>query len=147
MTEPALSVDLSISLRYSHGLGDLSPYFAALTRGDALATRCEPCRRTWFAPRLVCACGSRDISWRPLAGSGVLQQVTSGRTLLPGTPIAGTFAFALIRMDGADNLCLGRIMVDDRELHAGQRVRLALAARSWVHPAQCCDFVLDAAPT
>ena len=147
MTEPALSFELDISLRYAHGLGDLSPYFAALTRGVALATQCKACHRTWFAPRLVCTCGSRDISWRPLVGSGVVRHVTQGRTLLPGTAIVGTFAFCLIRMDGADNLCLGRVVVDHQKLHPGRVVRLALVARTWAHPAQSCDFILDAAST
>ena len=145
MTDSAMTVNLEIGLRYAHGLGDMSPYFSALTRGEALATQCKACQRTWFAPRLICACGSRDVTWWPLAGKGILEQVTNGRALLPGTNIADIFAFGLIRMEGADNLCLGRVLVGDREAKPGQLVRLVKATRNWVHPAQSCDFALDIA--
>lgn len=145
MTDSALNVNLEIGLRYAHGLGDLSLYFAALIRGEALATQCKVCQRTWFAPRLTCSCGSQDVTWRLLAGRGVMKHVTSGRALLPGTNIAGAFTFGLIRMDGADNLCLGRVVADDREPLPGQTVHLARITRPWVHPAQACDFVLDTA--
>lgn len=143
MTKPSLSFNLDISLRYTHGLGELSPYFAALARGEALATHCNECKRTWFAPRLICVCQNRDMTWRLLDGSGVLRYLTSGWAVLPGTSITGDSVYGLIQLDGADNLCLGRMAVGNTTPQPNQRVRLVLAVRNWVHPSQSCDFSID----
>lgn len=143
MTEPRMSVDLDISLRYEHGLGELSPYFSALTQGEALATYCDKCERTWFAPRLVCVCGNRRMIWRPLGGGGVLRHLTSGRAVLPGTTITGEFMYGLIQLDGASNLCLGRVIVGNAVPQPNQPVRLVSAERNWMHPSQSADFVID----
>ncbi|MBX3631724.1 MAG: hypothetical protein KF695_02285 [Simplicispira sp.] len=140
-----MAVHLGISLRYTHGLGDLSPYFLALTRGVALATHCNICKRTWFAPRLICACQNRRMAWQPLDGGGVLRHWTSGRAVLPGTSISGEFAFGLIQLDGASNLYLGRVLGEAIRIEPNQRVRLLPAARDWVHPSQSCDFSIDLA--
>lgn len=143
MTESALSFDLGITLRYQHGLGDLSPYFSALMAGEALATHCAACERTWFAPRLICRCGNRDVAWRQLEGGGVVRYVTRGRAVLPGTAISDEFDYALIQLDGASNLCLGRMAPSATASEPDQRVRLVQARRSWAHPSQACDFSID----
>lgn len=143
MTEPILSVDFDISLRYAHGLGDLSPYFSALTRGEALATRCDECERTWFAPRLVCVCGCRHMTWRALNGGGILLYLTSGLAIFPGTAIKGVFEYALIRLDGASNLCLGRVIAGELTPQPNQRVQLVKSTQKWIHPAQSADFTVD----
>lgn len=143
MNDAIHSVDVEIALRYAHGLGDLSPYFSGLIRGEALATHCDACKSVWFAPRLVCACQNRNLRWQRLAGSGVLCYLTSGRTVLPGTAISGEFVYGLIRLDGASNLCLGRIEIGTGLPEPNQRVRLAVAGRRWAHPSQCSDFVVE----
>jgi len=144
MTEPTFSVNLDIALRYAHGFGALAPYFSALTRGEALASRCKVCQLTWFAPRLVCTCRNQDMDWHTLPGTGELRSMTTGRALLPATSISGTFTFGLVKMDGADNHCLGRVAAGDCRLQAGQRVRLVKVSRKWAHPSQCCDFEMIA---
>ena len=143
MIEVDQSVNLAFTLRYTHGLGGLSPYFSALMRGEALATYCDVCKRVWFAPRLICACQNRNMTWQQLEGIGVLCHFTSGRTVLPGTEINGDFVYGLIRLNGASNLCLGRIKTSTISIQPNQRVRLMLADREWVHPSQCCDFFVE----
>jgi uncharacterized OB-fold protein len=139
---PAYAVPIELRLRYAHGLGGLSPYFAGLERGVALATRCPTCNRTWFAPRLTCTCGSRVLEWVELSGYGKVVALTRSRVMLPGTTVVDDFAFALIRLDGADNLCFGRLDGALSQLAPGSRVRISRAAGQWAHPAQCAKYVL-----
>lgn len=138
---PAYAVPFELHLHYAHGLGALSPYFAGLERGVALATRCTRCRKRWFAPRLTCTCGCRVLDWVELSGLGSVVALTEGRAMLPGTGVVDDFAFALIRLDGADNLCFGRVVGPASQCAAGTAVRLSRAAGQWPHPAQCAEYV------
>lgn len=144
---PAYTVPIELRLRYAHGLGGLSPYFAGLERGAALATHCPRCSRTWFAPRLTCTCGSRVLDWVELTGRGSVVAMTRGRAMLPGTGVVDEFGFALIRLDGADNLCFGRLSRAATHLGPGNVVQLSRAEGQWAHPAQCADYVPAAADT
>jgi len=135
------TVPIELALRYAHPLGALAPYFAGLERGVAMATRCGACGRTWFAPRLVCTCGGAKVEWTQLSGRGTLVAVTHGRATLPGTQITAQFGFALIRLDGADNQCFGRLAAASASLAAGSAVRVSRAAGDWAHPAQCVEYV------
>ena len=139
----AYAVPIELRLRYAHGLGGLSPYFAGLERGAAMATRCSECSHTWYAPRLSCLCGNRVLEWVQLSGRGVIVALTRARATLPATQITGAFVFALIRLDGADNRCFGRLGGATAELTAGSAVRLRRAEGSWPHPAQCAEYVAD----
>jgi hypothetical protein len=149
MTEPApgaaaATVLIELRLRYAHGLGGLAPYFAGLERGVAMATRCRGCGRTWFAPRLSCPCGGRELDWVELTGRGTIVTLTRGRAVLPGTGNAGEFTFALIQLDGADNRCFGRLGGASSQPGPGSAVRLSRAEGDWAHPAQCAEYVPDA---
>jgi len=141
---PARTVPIELRLRYAHGLGGLAPYFTGLERGAALATQCPACRRTWFAPRLTCTCGGRALAWVELSGRGTIAALSRGRAVLPGTDFVADAGFALIRLDGADNLCFGRLAAAASRLGPGARVRLARAQGRWAHPAQCAEYVPDA---
>ena len=143
---PAFAVPIELRLLYAHGLGELSPYFAGLQRGMAWATRCRSCNKTWFAPRLVCTCGACSVDWVELTGRGIIAAMTRGRAMLPGTTIVNEFNFALIRIEGADNLYFGRLGGAPGELAPRSVVRLRLADGEWAHPAQCVEFVLDTMP-
>jgi uncharacterized OB-fold protein len=136
-------VAVEIVLRYTHGLGDLAPYFDGLERGAAVARRCANCGRTWFPPRVVCGCGSADGEWVELAGRGTIVAATRGRATLPGTPVTGELGFALIRLDGADNLAFGRLAGEAARLTPGAAVRLRRADGEWAHPAQCAEYAPD----
>lgn len=132
-------VDLTMTLRYRHGLGALSPYFAGLEAGVARGTRCASCGRVWFPPRLICTCGSAKLGWLELSGEGTIRHATEGPATLPLSGLSGVFVFGLIALDGASNLAFGRI-AGDRPARAGARVRLAAAPRGAVHPAQACVY-------
>ncbi|MCL4765852.1 MAG: hypothetical protein KJZ80_06460 [Hyphomicrobiaceae bacterium] len=135
----ARTVDLTTTFRYRHGLGDLTPYFDGLERGEAMATICSDCRRTWFAPRLVCACGSGACTWVRLPGTGVVVAATEGVSALPLTDRKVHGAVALIAMDGADNAVLGRL-VEGAKSVAGIKVRLTVDPQARSHPVQAALY-------
>lgn len=137
------AVPLTLTLRYRHPLGDLAPYFCGLEAGRAVAARCPECGRTWFPPRLVCPVHDRDVEWCDLAGLGRLVSVTVTETALPFGTIRERRAFALIALDGAENLAFGRVAGDPAKARVGQRVRLARAPGDWPHPAQAAWFVAE----
>lgn len=153
MTEPpppraaAYAVPIELRLRYVHALGGLSPYFAGLERGVALATRCPRCHRTWFAPRLTCTCGNRVLDWVELTGRGNVVALTRGRAMLPGTGVVDEFGFALIQLDGADNRCFGRLGRAASHVGPGSAVQLVRAEGQWRHPAQYAEYVPVATDT
>tara|TARA_R110002051_G_scaffold136488_6_gene209176 strand:- start:22447 stop:22836 length:390 start_codon:yes stop_codon:yes gene_type:complete len=84
-----------ISLDYTIAEGDLKPYFDALGRSEALASRCEGCGRVSFPLRIICgACGSHLVARLALTGLAKLVHRTDGATR----------SFALMKFAGADTL-------------------------------------------
>ena len=113
---------LTLALRYARGVGDLSPYFDGLAKGVARATRCAACGRAWFPPRLTCPAGHTGLEWIALPGTGIVRTLTQGEGRLPFEADARPLVLALVAMEGADNLALGRI--DASEVRPGDRVQL-----------------------
>ena len=109
--------------RYQHPLGARAPYFEGLSNGRAMASRCSVCARISFPPTRCCVSA---FQWEELPGTGTVVVATDG--------------FALIAMDGADNLALG---VLHAPAPAGQRVRMTLAPGAVGHPAQAVFFQVD----
>ena len=66
--------------------------------------------------------------------------------LSPHSAVAhSNFGFALIRMEGADNLCFGRLGGLPGELAPGSLVQLRRAKGDWAHPAQCAEYAAEGA--
>ena len=125
MPEKSHYFPLKVEFEYAYSLGDLRPYFDALQHGRALAARCPKCGTVSFPPRLVCAQDYEQSAWHQLPGSGTIVQVTAGKYQ----------TLALIAMDGADNLCVGKMGTAD--VSQGTRVKLAVSPeREISHPAQ-----------
>lgn len=113
-------IPIVTTFHYTHPLGARTPYFKGLLQARAVANRCGACGRGYFPPR---ACCGADFQWEELAGTG--------------TVVAATDGFALIAMDGADNLALGAMR---EPALPGCRVRLMLASEPTEHPAQAAWF-------
>ena len=143
---PHAPSSIDLTLRYTHALGALAPYFEGLTAGRAVASVCAACGRTWFPPRLGCcsradAVQSGAVQWTTLAGTGRIVTATSGGGTLPfGGGPAGD-GLALVALDGADNLALGWVDGFGREPPAGARVRLVASDHHPPHPAQAARYV------
>ena len=113
-------IPILTTFHYAHPLGARGPYFDGLRQGRAMASRCAECGRGSFPPRHCCG---RELRWEELPGSG--------------TVVAATDGFALIAMDGADNLALGVLR---EPAMPGWRVRMAQTPETVVHPAQATYF-------
>lgn len=138
------AVPLTLALHYDHPLGALVPYFRGLEAGRAVAARCPTCGRTWFPPCLVCPHDNCEIEWTELSGRGRIVSVSIAETALPFGTAREHRAFALVALDGAENVAFGRIAGDPARSSADMRVRLARAPGKWPHPAQAAWFVIDA---
>lgn len=133
------TVPLAITFEYAHAFGALAPYFAALAEGRALGALCTVCSKTWFPPRMVCACGNAT-AWKELPGTGTVEAVTAGPGAVPLTTVSGELAFALVRFDGAGNLALVRCEPPGG-IAVGIRGGLARAPLRGPHPASAAVFV------
>ena len=132
---------IELTLRYTHSLGALVPYFEGLATGHAVAAHCALCGRTWFPPRLGCCSQAGPVRWRTLAGTGRIVAGTTGGGSLPfGGGPAGE-GLALVALDGADNLALGWIDGLGDVPPEGARVRLVTTGARPPHPAQAARFV------
>jgi len=148
MTDPTpaprrpANAGVDLHLRYTHGLGALDPYFRGLAEGRAMAGRCPVCRRQWFPPRLRCPGDHADTGWVELSGLGVVRALTSGHGRLPLAEVAADHTFALVALDGAENLAFGRI-ADGAAVEVGRRVRLVPVPGDPLHPAQAAWFAVE----
>ena len=136
---------IDVNIRYTHSLGELSPYFEGLIAGRAVASTCVACGRTWFPPRLGCCSRAGPARWKTLEGTGRIAAGTNGGGTLPfGGGSAGE-GLALIALDGADNLALGWVDGLGDVPPVGARVRLVAAttATRAPHPAQAARFVRE----
>ena len=94
-----------------------------------MASECPGCREVNFPPRLQCDKDENMAVWKELTGLGTVKRITTGRNA----------TLAQIAMDGADNLCLGRL--DGKDFVVGNRVRLGrIDVNDIQHPAQCAVF-------
>ena len=124
---------LSVKFEYEYSLGELKPYFDALQKGIAIASKCPKCGTVSFPPRLICAQDHHTTTLIKLQGTGQIKCVTNGKDA-DGKDVS----FALISMDGADNLSLGR--VSGEEIIDGDRVQLGICDLDAIHPVQCALF-------
>ncbi|MSP90017.1 MAG: hypothetical protein EXQ92_14580 [Alphaproteobacteria bacterium] len=132
-------LDLSFTWRYSHALGELSPFFTGLQAEKAMATSCRVCRNAWFPPRLACPVHGLTTAWIELAGGGTIRAATRSTLSLPLTGRTEDVWLVLVAMDGANNLVTGR-MAAGSQVDRGMRVRLAVDTGRTVHPIQALIF-------
>lgn len=132
---------IELTLRYTHSLGGLAPYFEGLAAGRAVAAHCTACGRSWFPPRLGCCSKVEVMGWTTLAGTGRIVTGTNGGGTLPfGGGPAGE-GLALVALDGADNFALGWVDGLGDVPPEGARVRLVTTGTHPPHPAQAARFV------
>ena len=139
-------VELLLRLRHSQGLGELAPYFRGLREGRTIAARCPDCARTWFPPRLTCPDHTVAVEWVELSGSGRIVSLTVTSAALPFTDeVPRPQAFALVRVDGAENLALARLAGPPDAYAPDQAVWLSRADNRGPHPSQAACFVASEA--
>lgn len=99
-------------INYIHSYGQDSPWFAALSNGELIGTRCKHCGFTTANPKLSCQnCYSTDSTeWVKLPKEGKIHTFTvsyfGAEAFLDQTP----FILALIEFEGVDTLLLTRVI-------------------------------------
>jgi len=104
-----LVVKRSYLIEYAQSHGEYTPFFAALTNGIQLGTRCPGCSYACAVPRPVCnRCGT-TMEWLPLPGEGRIHTFTvvsvASRDFFAETP----YILALIEYEGVDTLFMTRL--------------------------------------
>lgn len=98
-------------LNYTLPEGDLKLYFAALHRGDALASECSSCGDVAYPARALCRiCGSEPMGWVNLSGKATVVQRVDGRNS----------SYALVRFTGADTLSTVALINPSSQVSTGQ---------------------------
>ena len=132
--------DLELRLNYRHGLGAHSPFFDALLKGEALASRCPICDDRRFPPRLICPKDRAPTESWSLSGRGTLVRLTIGPANALLESDGTEEVFGEVMMHGATNRVFARIEMGDETPREGRRVELALPRAGLRHPIQALVF-------
>ncbi|GAB5467448.1 MAG: hypothetical protein Kilf2KO_04780 [Rhodospirillales bacterium] len=128
---------LTTSFTYSHGFGQLAPFFAGLAEGRLLATRCGHCGEAFCPPRLLCFCGQAVETWFETNGVGLLRHVTTCKVGKKPLGLECAPSFGLIAVQGCSNLFFARL---EAPALPGSRLRLRPPDRAVGHPIQQAVF-------
>ena len=139
------TVELSQTLKYRHSLGQLSPFFAALSESRIAGTRCLTCQRTYVPPRMSCPIDGGTAEWVDASTTGTVV-ATSTVSRRPTYAAAGPqeLILGLVQLDGAETALLAELL--DDQIEPGSRVE-AVFRKASTHPAQQLAFSVEASPT
>ncbi len=121
-----LTLKGQIAVPYTWWVGETGSRFLMALRDEEkiLGNRCKRCGVVFAPPRKNCGRCFEDITeWVELGTEGVVTAHTIVRYSGPMAPAEPPFAYALIRLDGADVDLLHIIRMDLDRLKKGVRVR------------------------
>jgi len=121
-----LTLKGQIRMPYRWSVGETGSRFLVALRDDMkiLANRCGSCGKVFVPPKKTCPHCFVDIDeWTEVAAEGTVQSFTIVHKKSPLQPVAPPYAYALIKLDGADAALLHLIRDDLQKLKAGSRVR------------------------
>ncbi len=122
----ALTFKGQISVPYTWWVGEVGSRFLIALRDEQkiLGTRCRSCDRVYVPPRRNCGRCFVDMDdWVEVGTEGVVTAHTLVRFEYPLQPVKAPFAYAIIKLDGADVGLLHLIKEDLDALKNGVRVR------------------------
>ncbi len=123
-------------VEYIHSYGQDSPFFAGLSNGKLLGTRCRKCNYTYATPRLACVTCGRETEWVELPQEGRVHTFTTcyfgSEEFLKETP----FHLVLVEFDGVDTLFLSRLLGPERpeDIRIGMKVKARFRRNSQLKP-------------
>lgn len=132
----ALTQKGQIAVPYKWWAGEVGSRFLISLRDEKklLANRCEKCGTVYIPPRKNCGKCFKDITeWLELPDEGSVQAFTVVRFNYKLHPVKGDFAYALIRIDGADVDFLHIVKNDIHLLKNGCRVRARFSEKRTGH--------------
>jgi uncharacterized OB-fold protein len=119
--------ELSVSFRYTPGVGNTAFFEALRDRGVFLGSRCENCGVTYVPARIFCERCLAELE--PAAGcgpEGELISWTIARVDVDGAALDTSVTWGLVRLDGADTVLLHRLIELEGDPEIGMRVRAVL---------------------
>lgn len=111
-------------INYIHSYAQDSPFFAGLSKGKLLGSKCTKCSYTYATPRSHCMeCGAKT-QWHELPLEGTIHTFTTcyfgSEAFLKETP----FTLILVEFDGANTLFLSRLIgVEPQDVKIGAKVK------------------------
>ncbi len=121
-----LTLKGQISVPYTWWAGDIASRFFYALRDEQkfLGTRCPMCRKIFVPPRKNCSHCFVDMEeWVEVSDEGVIEAYTIVHYAHPVQPLEPPFAYAIIKLDGADVGFLHLIKKDLDKITNGSRVK------------------------
>jgi uncharacterized OB-fold protein len=128
MSPTKIPGELSVSFRYTPGVGNTAFFEALRDRGVFLGSRCDACGVTYVPARIFCERCLAELEPSVECGpQGELTSWTVARTDVDDRPLAEPVVYGLVKLDRADTVILHRLLEIDGEPEIGMRVRAVLA--------------------
>lgn len=128
MSPAKIPGELSVSFRYTPGVGNTAFFEALRDRGVFLGSRCEECGVTYLPARIFCERCLAELEPALECGpEGELVSWTLVRVDVDDRPLDRTVTYGLVRLDGAATVLLHRLLDVEGEPTIGARMRAVLA--------------------
>lgn len=128
MSPTKIPGELSVSFRYTPGVGNTAFFEALRDRGVFLGSRCAACGVTYLPARIFCERCLAELEPSEECGpEGELLSWTVARVDVDDGPLDEPVPYGLVRLDGADTVLFHRLIDMDDSPEIGMRVRAVLA--------------------
>ena len=128
MSPTKIPGELSVSFRYTPGVGNTIFFEALRDRGVFLGSRCDSCGVTYVPARVFCERCLAELEPAVECGpEGALVSWTVARVDVDEGPLDEPVVYGLIRLDGADTVFFHRLLELESDPEIGMRVRAVLA--------------------
>jgi uncharacterized protein len=127
-----LTLKGQIKVPYTWSVGEVGSRFLVALRDEQkiLGNQCQSCRTVFVPPRQNCGkCFQRINHWLEVGPEGIVTAYTVVRQAYPLQPADPPYAYALIKLDGADVGFLHIIKADLERLKKGVRVKPRFAEK------------------
>jgi uncharacterized OB-fold protein len=120
--------ELSVSFRYTPGVGNTAFFEALRDRGVFLGSRCDACSVTYVPARIFCERCLSELEPSVECGpEGELLSWTVARVDVDDRELDHPVTYGLVQLDGADTALLHRLVEFENEPTIGMRLRAVLA--------------------
>jgi uncharacterized OB-fold protein len=129
MSPTKIPGELSVSFRYTPGVGNTAFFEALRDRGVFLGSRCEACGITYVPARIFCERCLAELEPNQECGpEGELTSWTVARVDVDERPLDEPVTYGSVRLDGADTILLHRLIdLNGSSPEIGMRIRAVLA--------------------
>lgn len=129
MSPTKIPGELSVSFRYTPGVGNTAFFEALRDRGVFLGSRCEACGVAYLPARIFCERCLAELEPNAEYGpEGELISWTIARVDVDDHALDTPVTYGLVKLDGADTVLLHRLIDLEGDPTIGMRVRAVLAA-------------------